>query len=53
LTTLKPNSRIRTMLELIDGLMTIIMMMVLAAFLLVTCPIWILPYIIYTAWRNT
>ena len=40
------------MLELIDGLMAVIMMMVVAAFLLVTCPVWILPYIIYTAWRH-
>ena len=39
------------MIEFIDGMMAIIMLMVVAALLLVTCPIWILPYIIYTAWR--
>lgn len=38
------------MLEFIDGMMAIIMLMVVAAFLLVTCPVWILPYAIYTIW---
>ena len=40
------------MIELIDNLMAVIMLIVLAAFLLVTCPIWILPYAIYTIWRH-
>lgn len=38
------------MLEFIDGMMAIIMLTVVAALLLVTCPIWIPPYIIYTIW---
>ena len=38
------------MIKLIDELMAIIMLMVVAAFLVVTCPIWILPYAIYTIW---
>ena len=38
------------MLEFIDGLMAVIMMMVVAAFLLATCPVWIIPYIAYTIW---
>ena len=38
------------MLEFIDVMMALIMLMVVAAFLLVTCPIWILPYAIYTIW---
>jgi hypothetical protein len=40
------------MIEFIDGVMAFIMLMVLVVFLLVTCPIWILPYAIYTAWRH-
>lgn len=38
------------MIELIDNLMGIITLMVLATFLFVTCPIWILPYVIYALW---
>jgi hypothetical protein len=38
------------MIEIIDTMMAIILLIVLATFLLVTCPIWILPYAIYTLW---
>ena len=40
------------MIEFIDGMMAIIMLIMLTAFLLVTCPIWIGPYVIYTIWRH-
>ena len=38
------------MLEFIDSLMEIIMLMVVAVLMFVTCPIWILPYAICTIW---
>jgi hypothetical protein len=38
------------MIEIIDMLMAVIMLIVLAAILLVTSPIWILPYAVYKLW---
>ena len=38
------------MIKLIDELMAIIMLMVVSVLVFVTCPIWILPYAIYTIW---
>ena len=40
------------MIQVIDEVMEIIMLFVIAAFLLVTTPVWVVPYAVYRFWRS-